>query len=104
MTKQSARGAKRILSECVIAKQQWLATWAMDQRRGVSAWAEATMQYSQAVSVGETEKARGSVQETSDESLVLAIASGDKQALQVLFARHNVRVYRFVLRFLNDET
>jgi RNA polymerase sigma-70 factor, ECF subfamily len=62
------------------------------------------MQYSQAVSVAETDKARGSVQETSEEALVLAIASGDKQALQVLFARHNVRVYRFILRFLNDET
>ena len=44
------------------------------------------------------------VQGTSDEALLDAIAEGDKQALQVLFGRHHVRVYRFVLRFLNDET
>jgi RNA polymerase sigma-70 factor (ECF subfamily) len=43
-------------------------------------------------------------QESSDEALVLAVATGDKQALQVLFGRHNVRVYRFILRFLNDES
>src|SRR6478752_7318603 len=62
------------------------------------------MQYSQAVTVATADRARGAVQETSDEALVLAIATGDKQALQVLFGRHNVRVYRFVLRFLNDES
>src|SRR5215203_4895941 len=61
------------------------------------------MTYSQAVTVGTTARILGSLQGTSDEALVLAIATGDKQALQVLFGRHNVRVYRFVLRFLNDE-
>jgi RNA polymerase sigma-70 factor (ECF subfamily) len=62
------------------------------------------MNFSQtAVSVATADRPRGSVQETSDETLVLSIATGDKQALQVLFGRHNVRVYRFVLRFLNDE-
>jgi RNA polymerase sigma-70 factor (ECF subfamily) len=61
------------------------------------------MSYSQAVTVATTDRARGPHQETSDEALVLSIATGDKQALQVLFGRHNVRVYRFVLRFLNDE-
>jgi RNA polymerase sigma-70 factor (ECF subfamily) len=61
------------------------------------------MQYSQAVTVATADRPRGAVQETSDEALVLSIATGDKQALQVLFGRHNVRVYRFVLRFLNDE-
>src|SRR4029077_1357848 len=48
-------------------------------------------------------RARDVAHETTDESLVAAIAGGDKRALQVLFGRHNVRVYRFVLRFLNDE-
>jgi RNA polymerase sigma-70 factor (ECF subfamily) len=42
--------------------------------------------------------------QTSDEALVQLIAAGDKKALQVLFARHNVRVFRFVLRFLGDES
>ena len=43
-----------------------------------------------------------SAQSTSDEDLVRAIAGGDRNAMQVLYARHNVRVYRFVLRFTND--
>jgi RNA polymerase sigma-70 factor (ECF subfamily) len=38
------------------------------------------------------------VQETSDEALIELIADGDKRAMQVLYARHNVRVYRFILR------
>jgi RNA polymerase sigma-70 factor (ECF subfamily) len=63
------------------------------------------MQFSQAVSAKATTTSRpwGSIRETSDEALVGLIAKGDKNALQVLFARHNVKVFRFVLRFLNDE-
>jgi hypothetical protein len=40
----------------------------------------------------------GSGQGTSDETLLGAIAAGDQRAMQVLYARHHVRVYRFVLR------
>ena len=61
------------------------------------------MQYSHTVPVTATGRPVGAVQ-TSDEALVQLIASGDKKALQVLFARHNVRVFRFVLRFLGDES
>jgi RNA polymerase sigma-70 factor (ECF subfamily) len=43
------------------------------------------------------------VQDTSDEMLVALIAQRDKRALQQLYARHHVRIYRFALRFLNDE-
>ncbi len=39
---------------------------------------------------------------TPDEELIGRIAAGDKLAMQVLFARHHVRVYRFVLRLLRD--
>src|SRR5271167_2910726 len=42
-------------------------------------------------------------QATSDESLVERIAVGDRLAMQVLFARHHVRVYRFVLRIVRNE-
>jgi RNA polymerase sigma-70 factor (ECF subfamily) len=35
---------------------------------------------------------------TSDEALIRAIGEGDKRAMHDLFTRHNVRVYRFVLR------
>jgi RNA polymerase sigma-70 factor (ECF subfamily) len=43
------------------------------------------------------------MQATSDEALIGRIASGDRLAMQVLFARHHVRVYRFVLRLVRDE-
>jgi RNA polymerase sigma-70 factor (ECF subfamily) len=39
----------------------------------------------------------------SDEVLVGRIAQGDRLAMQVLFARHHVRVYRFVLRLVRNE-
>ena len=38
----------------------------------------------------------------SDEILIGRIAQGDRLAMQVLFARHQVRVYRFVLRFVGN--
>ncbi len=41
---------------------------------------------------------------TSDEMLLEAIASGDRHAMHVLYSRHNVRVYRFVLRIVRDAT
>jgi RNA polymerase sigma-70 factor (ECF subfamily) len=45
------------------------------------------------------------MQTTSDEALIARIAGGDRLAMQVLFARHHVRVYRFVLRLVrNDAT
>src|SRR6476660_8691796 len=44
------------------------------------------------------------MQTTSDEALIGRIAGGDKLAMQVLFARHHVRVYRFVLRLVGEPT
>jgi RNA polymerase sigma-70 factor (ECF subfamily) len=41
-------------------------------------------------------------QTTSDDVLIGRIAKGDRLAMQVLFARHHVRVYRFVLRLVAD--
>ncbi|HEY7301493.1 MAG TPA: sigma-70 family RNA polymerase sigma factor [Xanthobacteraceae bacterium] len=43
------------------------------------------------------------MQAASDEALIGRIASGDRLAMQVLFARHHVRVFRFVLRLVRDE-
>jgi RNA polymerase sigma-70 factor, ECF subfamily len=40
----------------------------------------------------------------SDEALIGRVAAGDKLAMQVLFARHHVRIYRFVLRLVRDQT
>jgi RNA polymerase sigma-70 factor, ECF subfamily len=39
----------------------------------------------------------------SDEVLIGRIAQGDRLAMQVLFARHHVRVYRFVLRLVRND-
>jgi RNA polymerase sigma-70 factor, ECF subfamily len=41
--------------------------------------------------------------DNSDEALVAKIASGNRLAMQVLFARHHARIYRFVLRLLGSE-
>jgi RNA polymerase sigma-70 factor (ECF subfamily) len=43
-----------------------------------------------------------STRQRLDETLLASIAAGDKFAMQVLFQRHNVRVYRFVLRLLGN--
>ncbi|HEU4804246.1 MAG TPA: sigma-70 family RNA polymerase sigma factor [Nitrobacter sp.] len=43
-------------------------------------------------------------QTTTDEMLLERIADGDRTAMHTLYLRHNVRVYRFVLRSLRDAT
>jgi len=48
--------------------------------------------------------ARASASDSSDETLVARIAAGDKLAMQVLFARHRTPVYRWLLRFVGNET
>jgi len=42
--------------------------------------------------------------EPSDEALIKSIGEGDKHAIEVLFARHNVRIFRFALRLFRDES
>jgi RNA polymerase sigma-70 factor (ECF subfamily) len=44
------------------------------------------------------------MQAKSDEVLIGRIANGDRLAMQVLYARHHVRVFRFVMRFVRDES
>jgi RNA polymerase sigma-70 factor, ECF subfamily len=44
------------------------------------------------------------VETSSDEMLVERIAGGDKLAMQVLFARHRTAIYRWLLRFVGNET
>ena len=45
----------------------------------------------------------GAAAPASDEVLIGRIAQGDRLAMQVLFARHQVRVYRFVLRLVGNQ-
>ena len=40
----------------------------------------------------------------SDETLLAEISKGDRHSMHVLYSRHNVRVYRFVLRIVRDAT
>ena len=42
--------------------------------------------------------------DTPDVALIRSIAAGDKHAMQILFARHNVRIFRFLLRFVRDRS
>jgi RNA polymerase sigma-70 factor (ECF subfamily) len=41
---------------------------------------------------------------SSDETLITQIAGGDELAMRTLFARHQVRLYRFLVRIVRDET
>jgi RNA polymerase sigma-70 factor (ECF subfamily) len=43
-------------------------------------------------------------QATTDEMLLQSIANGGRTAMHTLYARHNVRVYRFILRIVRDTT
>jgi RNA polymerase sigma-70 factor, ECF subfamily len=43
-------------------------------------------------------------QATSDEMLLESIADGGRTAMHILYSRHNIRVYRFVLRIVRDAT
>ena len=43
------------------------------------------------------------MQSTIDEVLIGGIAAGDRSAMQVLYARHHVRVFRFILRLVQDK-
>ena len=42
-------------------------------------------------------------QATSDDVLIARIAQGDRVAMQVLYARHHVKVFRFALRLVRNE-
>src|SRR5262245_51133953 len=39
----------------------------------------------------------------SDEALIAKVAAGNRLAMQVTFARHHVRVYRFLLRLVGND-
>jgi RNA polymerase sigma-70 factor (ECF subfamily) len=51
---------------------------------------------------GELYATTGAASDTSDEALIQSIAGGDAQAMKILYARHNVRVFRFVVRLVGD--
>jgi RNA polymerase sigma-70 factor (ECF subfamily) len=42
--------------------------------------------------------------EASDEALIRSMADGDKRAFKMLYVRHHVRVFRFVMRLTGNES
>src|SRR5215467_30515 len=44
----------------------------------------------------------GLVWAMSDEALIAAIAAGDRAAMRILYNRHQVRVFRFAARLVDD--
>jgi RNA polymerase sigma-70 factor (ECF subfamily) len=42
--------------------------------------------------------------EASDEALIRSMADGDKRAFKMLYVRHHVRVFRFVMRLAGNES
>lgn len=56
-----------------------------------------------ACTTGQLYAASNAATNTPDETLIRSIAAGDRQAMKILFARHNVRVFRFLLRFVGDK-
>jgi Sigma-70 region 2 len=51
-----------------------------------------------------TTSAARQTSDTPDVALIRAISAGDKHAMQILFARHNVPVFRFLLRFVGNKS
>jgi RNA polymerase sigma-70 factor (ECF subfamily) len=47
--------------------------------------------------------AKTTAKATTDETLLRLIAAQDKDAMRLLFARHNVRIFRFVRRLVGNE-
>jgi RNA polymerase sigma-70 factor (ECF subfamily) len=49
-----------------------------------------------------TREVRAALGQPTDGALIEAIAQGEKRAMQVLYARHNVRIYRFIVGLTRD--
>jgi len=49
-----------------------------------------------------TSHSKAVVARVRDEDLLESIARGDRDAMRVLYARHSVRIYRFILRLTGD--
>jgi RNA polymerase sigma-70 factor (ECF subfamily) len=60
------------------------------------------MQYAHPLTIT-TNAPTGSAAPTPDAALMASIARGDKRALRTLYARHHVRLFRFLARLVKDE-
>src|SRR5215813_8471843 len=85
-----------------IPKRSPINTWGNGNAEPIGVW-EPVMQNVDAINAA----ARQSIiaaQATSDEMLLQSIADGSRTAMHTLYSRHNVRVYRFILRIVRDTT
>src|SRR5262249_51192103 len=62
------------------------------------------MQIALRLSVASTGPTPAQTEPVSDHALITLIAEGDRRAMEVLFGRHNVRIYRFIARLTGDAT
>jgi RNA polymerase sigma-70 factor, ECF subfamily len=69
-------------------------------QRGVSAMATAYIGHAGITATPAQAAARDS---SSDEALIRLVAQRDQSAMRALYARHRVRVYRWLLRLVHDE-
>jgi RNA polymerase sigma-70 factor (ECF subfamily) len=60
--------------------------------------------FSQAAATGVVLARSAPLQATSDEALMARIATGDRDAMRALYVRHHMRVHRFVLRLVRNQT
>ena len=60
------------------------------------------MEYNPAISSGVSSRPSPAMA-TSDQILIGLIAKGDKDAMRLLFARHHLRVFRFLTRIVKNE-
>jgi RNA polymerase sigma-70 factor, ECF subfamily len=64
---------------------------------------DVTMTYGQAITAAACIGGPPSGKATSDEALIRLIAKGDKDAVRLLYARHSVRVFRFLVRMTHND-
>jgi RNA polymerase sigma-70 factor (ECF subfamily) len=62
-----------------------------------------TMTYSQTITAAACINPPASGKATSDEVLIRQVAKGDKDAIRLLYARHSVRVFRFLVRMTHND-
>jgi RNA polymerase sigma-70 factor (ECF subfamily) len=60
--------------------------------------------FSQAAATGVVLARSAPLQASSDEALMARIAAGDRDAMRALYVRHHMRVHRFVLRLVRNQT
>jgi RNA polymerase sigma-70 factor, ECF subfamily len=62
-----------------------------------------TMTYSQTITAAACINRPASGKAISDEVLIRLVAKGDKDAIRLLYARHSVRVFRFLVRMTHND-